>query len=112
MTTLAVSMGRQTATVLITLRVMPALSRSERNTGNTELDFRPILICGSSGCPRPGRRGAGRAIAWLAVVLAAGSSAAAASVVQPRGFDSAAVAAAIAQARPGDTVRLPEGPSS
>ena len=38
-----------------------------------------------------------------------GSPGAIAGVVEPRGFDSAGLAAAIRQARPGDTVRLPAG---
>ena len=32
-----------------------------------------------------------------------------AAIVEPRGFDSPAVSAAIQRAAPGDTVRLPEG---
>lgn len=42
----------------------------------------------------------------LSCLIAAGGSPA---IVEPKGFDSPAIAAAIARAKPGDTVHLPEG---
>jgi hypothetical protein len=42
-------------------------------------------------------------------MLVVGSDACAASVIEPGGFDSAAIAAAVARAQPGDTIHLPEG---
>ena len=49
-------------------------------------------------------------VPWLVVVLGfAGNSARAAAVIEAAGFDSPAVAAAVARATAGDTVQLPEG---
>ena len=53
-----------------------------------------------------------RAIAALAAILTAGllaQAASAAATIEPKGFDSAGIAAAIQQAAAGDTVRLPAG---
>ncbi len=47
--------GRQMTSVLITLRVMTCLLRSERSTGNVELVYRPVL---------PGRRPDRAAAVW------------------------------------------------
>lgn len=47
---------------------------------------------------------------WLNfTMVAVGNPACTASVIEAGGFDSAAIAAAIARAQPGDTIRLPEG---